>query len=618
MAPHHRPEGNRRTATTPDGVLFRDLDGDGVMAPYEDPRRAPQERVADLLPRLSVEEKAGLLFHGMIGVRAADELDLPAGLTGDVPRALVLGRLLNHFNVHELPSARETARWQNAMQELAEQTPHGIPITFSTDPRHAFTENSGVSFAGGPLSQWPEQIGLGAVGDPGLVQEFADVVRREYLALGLRAALHPQIDLATEPRWGRQAQTFGQDAATASRLVVAYLRGLQGERLGPDSVACTTKHFPGGGPQRDGEDPHFPYGRDQVYPGGRFAEHLEPFHAAIAAGTSGVMPYYGVPMGLELDGEPVEEVAFGFNRRIVTRLLRGELGFDGVVLTDWGLITDAEIDGRPFPARAWGVEHLPPIERMARILDAGADQFGGETRTDLLLELVADGRVLESRLDDAARRLLLVKFRLGLFDDPYVDEDEAERVVGAGEFRSAGHRAQAEAVTVLRSGGVLPLAGGRLFVEGIDPSVASDHGTLVDDPADADLVVVRLSAPFEPRSEYFLEFLFHQGSLDFPAGVVERVRELAAHAPVVLDVALDRPAVLTPLDGVVTALTASFGASDAALLDALSGRIPPRGRLPFELPRSMAAVEASRPDVPSDTEDPLYPYGAREESGSPL
>ena len=611
------PGHSRRVATTPDGIEFRDLDGDGVMAPYEDCRLAPEERVADLLPRMSVEEKAGLLFHGMIGVRSADELDQPAGLTAEIPRDLVLGKLLNHFNVHQLPSARETARWQNAMQELAEQTPHGVPITFSTDPRHAFTDNSGVSFAAGPLSQWPEQIGLGAIGDPDLVQEFADVVRREYRALGLRAALHPQVDLATEPRWGRQAQTFGQDAAASSTLVAAYLRGLQGEQLGPDSVACTTKHFPGGGPQRDGEDPHFPYGREQVYPGGRFADHVAPFRAAIAAGTSGVMPYYGVPIGLEIDGEPIEEVAFGFNRRIVTVLLREELGFDGVVLTDWGLITDVEIDGKPFPARAWGVEHLPPVERMARILDAGADQFGGETRTDLLLELVAGGRVAQSRLDEAARRLLLVKFQLGLFDDPYVDEDEAERVVGAGEFRAAGHRTQAAAVTVLRAGGVLPLTAPRLFVEGIDPVVAAEYGTVVDDPADADLVVVRLSAPFEPRSEYFLEFLFHQGSLDFPDEVIERVQELADRAPVVLDVALDRPAVLTPLDGVVTALTASFGASDAALLDALSGRVPPRGRLPFELPRSMAAVEAGRPDVPSDTADPLYAYGAGQDLDVP-
>src|SRR3954447_2785326 len=600
----------RRTATSPDGVRFRDLDGDGVMALYEDPRRSAAERVTDLVPRLSLEEKAGLLFHTIIGVGEPGEHDVPAGISPFSTRELVADRLINHLNVHQLPTPRETARWQNAVQELAEETPHGIPVSFSSDPRHAFTENSGVSFAAGALSQWPEPLGLAAIGDAALVREFADVVRREYRALGLRGALHPQIDLATEPRWGRQAQTFGQDAATAAEFVVAYLEGLQGAELGPDGVACTTKHFPGGGPQADGEAPHFPYGREQVYPGGRFDEHLEPFRAAIAAGTSGMMPYYGLPVGLELDGEPVEEVAFSFNRRIITGLLRDELGYDGIVLTDWGLVTDVEIAGKPFPAKAWGAEHLSPLDRVALLLDAGCDQLGGETRTDLVLELLRQGRLTEQRLDESVRRLLLVKFQLGLFDDPYVDEDAAGQVVGAAEFRAAGHRAQAEAVTVLRNDGVLPLAAGRrVYLEGVDPAAAAALGTVVGDPADADVAVVRLAAPYEARDAYFLEAMTHQGSLDFPAEVVDRITALAAQVPVVLDVHLDRPAVLTPFDGVVQAMVVDFGASDAALLDALTGRVPPRGRLPVELPRSMEAVRASRPDVPSDTVAPLYPHG---------
>ncbi|MPQ96588.1 glycoside hydrolase family 3 protein [Modestobacter sp. I12A-02628] len=601
----------RRTAVTPDGVRFRDLDGDGVMAPYEDARRTPEERVADLLPRLSMPEKAGLLFHTIIGVGTPGEHDAPAGISPHSTRELVGERLINHLNVHALPSPRETARWVNAVQELAEQTPHGIPVTLSTDPRHSFTENSGVSFEAGALSQWPESLGLAAIGDVELVRRFADVVRREYLALGLRAALHPQVDLATEPRWGRQAQTFGQDAATSSQLVVAYLQGMQGDRLGTDGVACTTKHFPGGGPQLDGEDPHFPYGREQVWPGGRFEEHLAPFRAAIAAGTSAIMPYYGMPIGLELDGEPVEEVAFGFNRQIVTGLLRERLGYDGVVLTDWGLVTDAEVFGKPFPARAWGVEHLSRTDRVARVLDAGADQFGGEVCTELVIELVDSGRIPEQRVDEAVRRLLLVKFRLGLFDDPYVDEDEAERVVGGAESRAAGHRAQAQSVTVLSGADVLPITPGRrLYVEGVDTEVAAGYGLVVDDPDAADVAVVRLSAPFEPRDDYFLEFMFHQGSLEFPAEVVDRVTALAMRVPVVLHVTLDRPAILTPFAGVVAALTVDYSASDAAVLDALTGRVPPRGRLPFELPRSTAAIAASRPDVPSDTADPLYPYGS--------
>src|SRR3954454_415753 len=181
----------RRTATSPDGVRFRDLDGDGVMAPYEDPRRSPAERVADLLPRLSIEEKAGLLFHTIIGVGEPGEHDVPAGISPFSTRELVGERLINHLNVHTLPSPRDTARWVNAVQELAESTPHGIPVTFSTDPRHSFTENTGTSFAAGSMSQCPEPLGLAAIGDAGLVQDFADVVRREYRAVGLRAALHP-------------------------------------------------------------------------------------------------------------------------------------------------------------------------------------------------------------------------------------------------------------------------------------------------------------------------------------------------------------------------------------------------------------------------------------------
>ena len=106
------------------------------------------------------------------------------------------------------------------------------------------------------------------------------------LPFGIRAALHPQVDLVTEPRWGRQAQCLGQDPERVSRMVEAYLAGFQGDHLGPDSVACMTKHFPGGGPQQDGEDPHFIYGQEQVYPGGRFEDHLAPFRVAIAAGTS--------------------------------------------------------------------------------------------------------------------------------------------------------------------------------------------------------------------------------------------------------------------------------------------------------------------------------------------
>ena len=180
---------------------------------------------------------------------------------------MILGKFMNHFNIHALGTAREAARWSNALQELAAQTPHGIPVTISTDPRHAFIENSGVSFTAAHFSAVARadrpRRGRQRGPDPPLRRDRP----AGYTAVGIRAALHPTVDLATEPRWCRQAGTFGQDSELSSKYVVEYLQGFQGDELGPDSVACTTKHFPGGGPQRDGEDAHFPYGREQVYPG---------------------------------------------------------------------------------------------------------------------------------------------------------------------------------------------------------------------------------------------------------------------------------------------------------------------------------------------------------------
>ncbi|MCC4908381.1 glycoside hydrolase family 3 protein [Microbacterium sp. cx-59] len=582
---------------------------------YRDPRQTPAERTTDLLGRLSLEEKVGLMFHTVIESGPGGSLVETTGSLSKSPtRTVVRDKHMNHFNVHGLGTPREAARWANALQRLAAETEHGIPVTISTDPRHAFTENAGASFAARGFSQWPEPLGLAALDDAD-IREYAQIARREYLAVGIRMALHPQVDLASEPRWGRQFQTFGADAERTTRALVAYLEGFQGPELGPDSVACVTKHFPGGGPQQDGEDAHFPYGREQVYPGGGFALHLAPFRAAIAAGTAGMMPYYGMPIGLELDGEPVEEVGFGYNRAIITGLLRERLGFDGVVVTDWELIHDNVAQGQVLPAKAWGVEHLSPAERLITVIDAGCDQFGGEECTDLLVDLVRTGHITEGRIDVSARRLLELKFRLGLFDDPYVDEDAAERIVGSPAHSDAGFRAQAASVTVLRDEGPLlplrPNEGRRVYVEGMSAAAAAELGTVVGRAEDADLAIVRLPAPFEPRDDLLFESLFHQGSLEYRPGLVARLRGIAAVTTLIVDAGLERPAILTPILPLATVLVGTYGTSDAALVAALTGRIRPRGRLPFEIPRSMDAVRVSHEDIPNDTADPLFPAGFR-------
>lgn len=575
--------------------------------PYLDPALPPIQRADDLVSRMPLEDKAGLLFHTMIGMGpngslagANDDFGLPS------TEEFVLGRRMTHFNLlGVLEDVREVAEWHNRLQALAASTPLGIPVTLSTDPRHHFTDNPGTAFNAGVFSQWPEPLGFAALRSPELVERFADAARQEYVALGLRVALHPQVDLATEPRWSRIGATFGEDADLTSALAVAYVRGFQGAELGPESVSTVTKHFPGGGPQLDGEDPHFAYGREQVYPGDNLEYHLKPFVAVIAAGGSQLMPYYGMPIDTDL-----EPVAFGFNRDVVTGLLRERLGFDGIICTDWGLINDVEYLGQPMPARAWGVEHLTPVERVEKVLHAGCDQFGGEACPELVVELVRTGRVSEDRIDVSVRRLLLEKFRLGLFDHRELDAEAAVTVVGRPSLVEGGKDAQRRSHTLLtNSDELLPLPHGiAVYLEGVEPSAVQPYARAVADPADAEVALVRLKAPYEPRPGGF-EAHFHAGSLEFPPAEAERLQALCATVPTVIDVYLDRPAILTPIAATAAALLVSFGSSADAFADVIFGTAHPEGRLPFDLPSSTRAVEESRSDVPFDTADPLFQFG---------
>jgi beta-glucosidase len=562
----------------------------------------------DRAAELSLRERAGLLFHPMLFLGDTLDVDARPPWGGPSIRELIDDRAIRFFCLGAVPEPERLREHLDTLQAVARESGDGPALVFSTDPRHSFLQIDGASHAAKGLSQWPEPIGFGALGDEDLVRTVARTVRRDYVAMGIRMALHPQIDLATEPRWARQAQSFGADPGETARLVRAFIEGLQGEDLADGGVAATTKHFPGGGAQLDGEDPHFPYGREQVYPGGWFERHLEPFRAAIDAGTAAVMPYYGMPVGLERGGRAIESVGFAFNRQIITDLLRDELGFDGVVLSDFGLVTDQEIFGKPLPARAWGVEHLDRESRVARLFSAGVDQLGGESDVDLALTLVQAGAVSEERMTEAASRVLALQERLAAgTTDPAPPRDDRAAI-------ELGRETQARAVTVLTNRArttapILPLtAPVRVHLDGLDES-ALPAGFTAHPLEDADVAIVRVGAPFDRRDDYFLEAGMQQGSLDFDAAEVARIRALAAVVPVVLAVTLSRPAVLTELVDVATAVVGEYGADDGALLDALTGRIRPEGRLPFELPRSMAAVAASRPDVASDTVDPLFLLG---------
>jgi len=561
---------------------------------------------------MSAEEKAGMLFIN--GARINDDgsiEDRPGkGLFAFAPNALklVLQQKMNHFNLWAIPAPAALAKWYNNMQRyLQDSTRLGIPMTIASDPRNHFSNNI-FAMSANTFSQWCEPLGLGAIGDDSLTRQFADVSRREYLAVGIREALHPQVDLATEPRWARISGTFGEDAALTARMTKAYILGYQGERLDSASVATMTKHFSGGGPQKEGLDPHFPFQKGQVYPGKNFKYHLLPFEAAFAVHTAAIMPYYGVPTG-----QTSENVGFSYNKDIITGLLRNTYHFDGVVCTDWGLVTDAHLGDVVWPARAWGVEQLSTVDRVKKIIDAGVDQFGGENCPELVLQLLKEGRVTTARIDTSVRRLLTQKFELGLFDNPYVDEEKVGQMVGNPASLKAGEGSQRRAMTLLKNQDkVLPLAPGKLkiYVRNVDPKVAARYGSVVDDPKKADIAILRINTPFYPvETSIPLARLFHHGDLDFKGKQKDSILQLLNMVPTVVDIYLDRAAVIPEISAKAKALLADFGASDAAVLDVIFGKDKPGGHLPIELPSSMAAVRAQKEDLPYDSKAPLYKFG---------
>ncbi|WMN06734.1 glycoside hydrolase family 3 N-terminal domain-containing protein [Marivirga arenosa] len=596
------------------GVIFRDLNKNNKLDVYEDVNAPIEKRIEDLIAQMTVEEKAGMLFIPGVAVNEDGSLDKDPDATGPGARYptaknnIDKGKL-NHFNVWSIPSDPQImAIWYNNLQQYAENSRLGIPVTIASDPRHHFS-NSIFSMEASGFTQFCETLGLAAIGNDSIVKEFAEIVRKEYNAVGLRLALHPQIDLATEPRWARISGTFGEDAELTAKMVKAYIKGMQGETLSENSVACMTKHFPGGGPQKEGLDPHFSFQKGQIYPGDNFDYHLIPFEAAFEANTASIMPYYGVPID-----QTDENVAMAFNKAIITDLLRNKYNYDGVVCTDWGLLTDTPMGPDViWSARAWGVEDLAVTDKVLKVIEVGCDQFGGENRPEVVVKLVKSGQLSEERLDISIKRLLKQKFQLGLFDNPFVDEAKVGERLMKKEYVELGDATQQMAMTLLKNDeDVLPLKENELkvYLEGMDSAIVSKYAKVVTEPNEADFAIVRLNTPWYPvdTKNPFAQS-FHHGDLNFKGEEKARLIELMETVPTVVDLYLDRPAVIPELSEKSKALIADYGASDENVCKVIFGKAKPQGKLPFELPSSMETVENQLTDVPYDSENPLYEFG---------
>jgi Beta-glucosidase-related glycosidases len=531
-----------------DGLKFKDLSKDGQLHPYEDWRLPADERARDLASRMTIEQIAGLMlysshqnvpspsggfFTGTYGSKPYEEAGVKAWTLSDQQAAFLAQDYVRHVLVMAISGNSDGALWSNQMQAFAEAESLGIPVNISSDPRHGI--DIGAEFTGGAgsrISKWPETLGLAATFDPSIVRKFGEVASREYRALGITTALSPQIDIATDPRWFRFSGTFGEDPLLSTDMARAYVDGFQtsdegsADGWGAGSVNAMVKHWPGGGSGEGGRDAHFGFGKYAVYPGNNFEEHLEPFVSGAfklegkTGEASAVMPYYTISHGR--DNVNGENVGNSYNKYLITDLLREKYGYDGVVCTDWNITADEEaaIESM-FGGKSWGVEGLSVAERHYKLLMAGVDQFGGNNDSLPVLEAYRMGvdehgeAYMRKRFEKSAVRLLKNIFRVGLFENPYLDAEESEKLVASEPFVSAGHEAQLKSVVMVKNKAqVLPIKPrSRMYIPSrytapekhfaqftipereespIDLGLAEEYFEIVEDPGDADFAIVAI------------------------------------------------------------------------------------------------------------------------------
>lgn len=573
-----------------DGYQFKDLNDNGELDPYEDWRLSAEERTEDLLSRMTAEQKAAQMVHLTL-VSKKDSWFNEA----NVGFALVYEYIFD--------SAADAAARTNEIQELSEASELGIPLVFSMD-----TE-AGAAFVS-DATYLPDEINQGAANDAELVTKLNNVMKEELMAVGVRMALSPDADLITDPRWGRNQECYSEDTEVVQNLIVAAVNALQGgSEITEDSVLAVVKHFPGAGAQTGGVD-----GTPLTIQEDSIDLHLAGFKAAIEAGVAAVMPY-GYSTVPYLGGDAVDNSA-DQSAAVMTDLLREELGYTGIIQTDWGL-------------------------NFTGAANAGADILGGAgvRATGELIE-----EVDEERLTDACRRILEVKFELGIFENPYVDEAQASEIVGSEEHKAIAKEAAAASFTMVKYENAAALEGQQIVVAG---ELAQDLRALnsgwtakepieitgttildaIQEKAGADNVtyfataeevtgdltgVTAIAVVGEKSGTHDPEW--GAASLEFPQEQIDLINALkAAGANVVSVVVMNRAYVLTPVaetsDSVMLVYRPGVTCGAEAVADALYGETAITGRLPFQIPRTQEQVDNQREDLPKDIEDPLYEYG---------
>jgi beta-glucosidase len=500
-----------------------------------------------------------------------------------------------------------------------------------------YDSRAGINVESGSFSSWPKESGLAATRDLELIADFAKIMAEEWNSIGLRGMYGYMADLATEPRWYRVHETFTEDSELAANIITVLIKNLQGDKLNSKSIALTIKHFPGGGPQEGGGDPHYAFGKNQVYPAGKFDYHLAPFKAAVDAGASSIMAYYGIPVG-----QPYmpNTVGMAFSKGILTDLLRTKLGFNGYVNSDTGIIGD----------KAWGLEDKSVEEQILIAIDAGTDILSGFSNNKQLLDLVKSGKLSESRVNLSVTRLLKEQFELGLFENPYVDPNRAAYVVGNPSFQRKADLAQRKSIVLLQNKMTLPLAQPkeqdtlRIFTMGMNTAMfkegawsnykvnSGDYNktkgeTLPAITEETDFAIIRIQVTTDGGSDRrfggaspdelnFLSFseMAKSNSWKISPSLddIQTIMKTVGPDKTILSIDFRQPYVLDEASGVRNAagILATFGVSDAAVMDIIMGKFNPTGKLPFALAKTSSAIVKQDPDAPGyPEEDTLFPFG---------
>ena len=604
-----------------DGYQFIDLNGNGALDAYEDWRLDADTRAADLVSQMTVREKIAQMQHPTYLPRSDGKI---APYLKKYCADYGIGMLL----IRELNSVQTAAETMNTVQEYAEGSRLGVPVLVSMDSVHGLSYVSGATVTG-------HNLALAATRDEALVTRLAEIARDEHIAIGVRMTLSPESDIASEPRWGRVMETFGEDPDLVTQMVRAQIVAFQNgeDGLNPQGIVACIKHFPGAGPQMDGKDTS-PIVSDEE----TLQIHLKPYYAAIEVNVGSVMPYYSVPLALDMENSAIGSKA------ALQDLLREQMGFEGIIQTDWGMIWAIQ-EGL---GTMTGEEVSDEEAIIIGVTQSRVDGIGGESirLIDQMEEMTAEGKIDEAILTAAATRIVKAKFQLGVFENPYCDVDYAVSFVGNEEHTKVNLEAAEKAMTLLKNDGALPLtanAGQKILVcgpragdmmslvggwsseqEGLTIAaavaqyagekddvtyIADDVAAIADAAKDADVVIVSVGEP-----SYQHDPPWSYDTLEITASQQEILEAVKANAKgqIITVVTGGRPYILTWCDENTNAILEAYYPGQQggiAIAETLFGLNNPTGKTPMQFPRDMDSVNDQSGDVSFDMENPLYDYG---------